>query len=88
VLAGAALAGRRFGIAGYLVVGALAFIAVADNSLGADAGGAAVLAVALAVLGSRLGKLPRKGLLTSIGVGAVAVLALFWVDQGQSRPNT
>ena len=87
VLAGAALAGRRFGIAGYLGVAALAFVAVADNSLGADAGGAAVLAVALAVLGSRLGRLPRKGLLTSLGVGAVAMLALFWVDQGQSRPN-
>jgi len=87
VLAGAALAGRRFGIVGYLVVAALAFVAVAENSLGADAGGAGVLAVSLAVLGSRIGRLPRKGLLTSLGVGAVAVLALFWVDQGQSRPN-
>jgi hypothetical protein len=87
VLAGAALAGRRFGIVGFLAVAALAFVAVADNSLGADAGGAAVLAVSLAVLGSRLGKLRRRGVLTSLGVGAVAVMGLFWVDQGQSRPN-
>jgi hypothetical protein len=87
VLAGAALAGRRFGIVGYLVVGALAFVAVADNKLGADGGGAAVLAVALAVLGSRLGRLRGRGLALSLGTAAVGVMALFWIDQSQGGPN-
>jgi hypothetical protein len=87
VLGGAALAGRRFGIVGFLAVSVFGFVAVAGNGLGADAGGAAVLAVALAVLGSRLGRLRRNGLLLSLGVGAVAVLALFWFDQMQGGSN-
>jgi hypothetical protein len=87
VLGAAALAGRRFGIVAFLAAGLFAFVAVADNALGADAGGAAVLAVALAVLASRLGHLRRRGLLTSLGVAAVGVLALFWIDQRQSGPN-
>jgi len=87
VLAAAAMAGRRFGILGYLAVGVLSFIVVADNKLGADAGGAAVFAVALAVLGSRLGHLRRRGLLLSIGVGAVGVMALFWIDQMSGGAN-
>jgi hypothetical protein len=87
VLAAAALAGRRFGILGYLAVAVVSFVVIADNKLGADAGGAAVFAIALAVLGSRLGHLRRRGFLLSLGVGAVAVLTLFWIDQMSGGAN-
>ena len=59
LLAGAVLARRRFGIVGFLLFGIFGLVVVTDNRIGADGGGAIVLGVALAVLGSRLFRLGR-----------------------------
>jgi hypothetical protein len=87
VLAGAALAGRRFGPLGFIGFGALGLVTVADNSFGADGGGAIVLAVGLAVLGSRLARFRGRGLATLLAAGAAAVLALIRFDERTGAPN-
>lgn len=81
VLAAAGIAGRRLGLPGFLGVGAFGFVVVADNTLGADGGGAVVFALALAVFGARLARLGRVGSLVALGIGAAAVLALMLYDQ-------
>jgi hypothetical protein len=84
VLAAAGLAGRRFGLLGFLAVGVLAFVGVAENSLGADGGGAVVFALALAVFAARLCRLSWRGILAATGVAAIAVLALMSYDQSHT----
>src|SRR5579875_1591339 len=54
LLAGALLARRRFGLLGFALFGLFGLFVITDNRLGADGGGAIVLGVALAVLGTRL----------------------------------
>jgi hypothetical protein len=87
LLAGAVLARRRFGVAGFLLFGFFGLTVMTDSRLGADGGGAIVLGVALAVLGSRLFRLRLGGF---IGLLAGAALAVLWlVQQGlaQSGPD-
>ena len=84
VLAAAGLAGRRFGLLGFLAVGVFAFVGVAENNLGADGGGAVVYAVALAVFAARLCHLRWRGLLAAMGVAGIAVMALMSYDQSHT----
>jgi len=87
LLAGAVLARRRFGVAGFLLFGFFGLAVMTDNRLGADGGGAIVLGVALAVLGWRLFRLRLGGF---IGLLAGAALAVLWLVQrglAQSGPD-
>src|SRR5436190_10205340 len=87
VLAGAALAGRRFGVIGFIAFALLGLVTVADNSFGADGGGAVVLAVGLAVLGSRLARLRLRGMIALLTTTVACVIGLFWFDQRSGAPN-
>lgn len=85
LLAGAVLARRRFGPAGFLLFGFLGLVVMTDNRLGADGGGAIVLGVALAVLGWRLFRLRLSGLVALLAGSALAVLWL--VQRGLAQPG-
>jgi hypothetical protein len=76
-LAGAALLGRRLGPAGFVAVAALALVTVASSRLGADGGGAIVLAAGFAVLGIGLVGGGRRAWLagTALAAGAVVLIA-------------
>ncbi|HKI92091.1 MAG TPA: hypothetical protein VJ986_07300 [Gaiellaceae bacterium] len=87
VLAGAALARRRFGAAGFAVFALVALVTVASNRLGADGGGAIVLGVAFAFLGSRMLRLGRGGFTTLLLVAATIVLAIVSYDLRSPGPN-
>lgn len=85
LLAGAFLARRRFGLAGFVVFGVFGLFVMTDNRLGADGGGAIALGIALAVLGTRLF---RFGLGGFVGMLASAAVAVLWiVSQGLSEPG-
>jgi hypothetical protein len=90
VLGGAALLGSRFGWPALAAVAALALVAVAGSSFGADGGGAAVLAagaVALALLAARDRR--RALVLAPLAVvGAVALLFVLDVATGTSSHVT
>jgi hypothetical protein len=85
LLAGAFLARRRFGLVGFVLFGVFGLVVMTDNRLGADGGGAIVLGVALAVLGTRLFRLGPSGFLGLLASAAVAVLWI--VSQGLSQPG-
>jgi hypothetical protein len=87
LIASAAFAGRRYGIAGFALLAGLALVGVADNRLGADGGGAVVLGVVFSVLVARLARLRWIGLATSLLVSAAAVLGLVWFDLRIGGPN-
>jgi hypothetical protein len=87
MLAGAVLARRRFGIAGFAAFAFLSLILMLDNRLGADGGGAIVLGVAFAFLGARLLRLGARGFATLLLVSATAVLAIVSYDLGAPGPN-
>ncbi|MGZ4333370.1 MAG: hypothetical protein ACXVRJ_03765 [Gaiellaceae bacterium] len=85
LLAGAFLARRRFGIVGFVVFGVFGLVVMTDNRIGADGGGAIVLGIALAVLGTRLFKLGARGF---VGLLASAALAVLWiVSRGLAEPG-
>jgi hypothetical protein len=76
VLAGALLAGRRYGIAGFVAFSLLTLTLVTDNRLGSDGGGAIVFGIALAFLGMRILRLGVRGFATSLLLAATVVLAI------------
>jgi hypothetical protein len=76
VLAGAAIAGRRYGLAGFGSFALLALILVTDNRLGADGGGAVVFGVALAFIGARVLRLGWRGFVTLLLLDATVVTAI------------
>jgi hypothetical protein len=78
-LAGAALLTRRWGAAALVAVGALAVVTVGSSRLGADGGGAVVLATGLAVLGAALAG-GRGRAWVAAAAGAAAALALVALD--------
>src|SRR5579862_1172728 len=82
LLAGAVLARRRFGLLGFVLFGVAV---ITDNHLGADGGGAIVLGVALAVLGTRLFHFGVSGFLALLASSAITVLWL--VSRGLSQPG-
>jgi hypothetical protein len=87
LLAGAVLARRRFGVAGFATFALLGLVAMADNRLGADGGGAIVLGVALAFLGARLLRLRAAGFLTLLLLAATLVLAVVSSNLREPGPN-
>jgi hypothetical protein len=76
LLAGAALAGRRFGIVGFSAFALLSLVLVTDNRFGSDGGGAIVFGVAFAFLGARTLRLGLRGFGTLLLAGATVVLGL------------
>lgn len=85
LLAGAALARRRFGPPGFVLFGFIGLLVMTDSRLGADGGGSIVLGVALAVLGWRLFRLRLGGFIGLLGTAAVTVLWL--VQRGLAHPG-
>ena len=85
LLAGALLARRRFGLLGFALFGLFGLFVITDNRLGADGGGAIVLGVALAVLGTRLFRLGASGFVALLASAALAVLWI--VSRGLAQPG-
>jgi len=85
LLAGALLARRRFGLLGFALFGLFGLFVITDNRLGADGGGAIVLGVALAVLGTRLFRFGLSGFVALLASAAVAVLWI--VSRGLAQPG-
>ena len=77
VVAGAAIASKRYGVAGF---GAFALVALgivtANQAQGSDGGGAVVFGVALAFVGARFLRLGWSGFLTLLGLDAAIVTAI------------
>jgi hypothetical protein len=76
VLAGAAIAGRRYGAVGFGAFALLALVLVTDNRLGSDGGGAVVFGVALAFIGARVLRHGWRGFLTLLLLDAAVVTAI------------
>jgi hypothetical protein len=76
VIAGAAIAGRRYGLAGFGAFALLALVLVTDNRLGSDGGGAVVFGVALAFIGARVLRLGWRGFVTLLLLDAAVVTAI------------
>jgi hypothetical protein len=74
LLAGAAIAARRFGALGFAGFGVLGLFMMTDNRFGSDGGGAIVLGIALAFLGARMLRLGSRGFLVLLGGAAAIVL--------------
>jgi hypothetical protein len=85
LLAGAFLARRRFGLVGFVLFGFFGLFVMTDNRFGADGGGAIVLGIALAVLGTRLFRLGARGFVALLGSAALAVLWI--VSRGLAQPG-
>ena len=87
MLAGAALARRLFGAAGFVSVAVLALVSVTGNAFGSDGGGAIVFGVAFAFLGARLLRLGVRGFATMLLAAATTVLAIVWFDLRAGGPD-
>ena len=87
ILAGAAIAGRRFGVLGFGFVGLLGLVLMTDNRLGSDGGGAIVLGVALAFLGARTFRLGPRGFGVLLASAAVVVLKLVSSNLNSAGPD-
>ena len=87
LLAGAALAGRRFGILGFSAFALLSLVLVTDNRFGSDGGGAIVFGVAFAFLGARTLRLGVRGFLTMLLAGAAVVLGLISFNLRAGGPD-
>jgi hypothetical protein len=74
LLAGAAIAARRFGLLGFAAFGVLGLFMMTDNRFGSDGGGAIVLGVALAFLGARTLRIGVRGFATLLLAAALVVL--------------
>ena len=85
LLAGAVLARRRFGLLGYVLFALFGLVVITDNHFGADGGGAIVLGIAFAVLGTRLFRFGKLGFLTLLASSAATVLWL--VSRGLAQPG-
>lgn len=79
-LAAAALLAAPLGVVGFLLAAVPALIAVGASRLGADGGGAIVLAVGYAVLAVELAGLRRRALVAALAAGAALVLLLVALD--------
>jgi hypothetical protein len=87
LLAGAAIAARRFGVVGFAAFSLLALVLITDNRFGSDGGGAIVLGVALAFLGARTLRLGRGGFATLLLAAATVVLGIVSRNLQASGPN-
>src|SRR6266516_2057646 len=86
-IAGAALAGKRFGGYGLGAFVLLSLVTLVDNSFGADGGGSVVLGVGFAILVSRLARLGARGTLGMFGLSGLAIAGLVWYDLQRPGPN-
>jgi hypothetical protein len=85
VLMGAVIARQRLGWIGFGAFSLLGVLVMTDNRLGANAGGAIGLGLALALLGARLS---RRGALTLVGASAAAAaIVLGIVRHGLAAPG-
>lgn len=87
LLIGAVIARQRLGWLGFAAFSLLGLFVMTDNRLGANAGGAIGLGLALALLGTRLS---RRGLLALAGASAAAaaaVLAIVRLGLASAGPN-
>lgn len=87
LLAGAAIAARKFGAIGFAAIGVLGLFLMTDNRFGSDGGGAIVLGVALAFLGARTLKLGLRGFLMLLGIAAAIVLKVVSSNLNAAGPN-
>lgn len=87
LLAGAVLARRRLGPAGFILFGFFGLVVMTDNRVGADGGGAIVLGVALAVLGWRLFHLRLSGFIALLAGAALTVLWLVQRGLAEHGPD-
>jgi hypothetical protein len=87
LLAGAAIAGRRFGIAGFTAFSLLSLVLMTDNRFGSDGGGAIVLGVAFAFLGARTLRLGMRGFGTLLLAATTVVLGLVSFGLNAPGPN-
>ncbi len=87
LLAGAHLAGRRFGLFGFAAFAVFGLVLVTDNRFGSDGGGAIVFGVAFAFLGARILRLGARGFVTLLLVAATLVLALVSYNLGAPGPD-
>jgi len=76
LLAGALLAWRRFGSVGLVAFAVLGLVLVTDNRFGSDGGGAIVVGVAFAFLGTRVLRLGARGFVTILLLAATFVLGI------------
>ncbi|HEY2072547.1 MAG TPA: hypothetical protein VGG88_03110, partial [Gaiellaceae bacterium] len=87
LLAGAAIAARRFGAIGFAAVGVLGLFLMTDNRFGSDGGGAIVLGVSLAYLGARTLRLGLRGFVMLLGIAAAIVLKVVSSNLDAAGPN-
>lgn len=87
VVAGAAIASRRFGLAGFGAFALLALVLVTDNRLGSDGGGAIVFGVALAFVGARVLRIGWRGFLTLLALDAAVVTAIVELNLSLPGPD-
>jgi hypothetical protein len=82
---GAVIARQRLGWLGFVAFSIFSLLVMTDNRLGANAGGAIGLGLALALLGARLS---RRGLLALTGaLGSAAAIVLAIVQRGLDEPG-
>ncbi len=87
LLVGAVLSARRFGRVGFAIFALVGLVLITDNRFGSDGGGAIVLGVAFAYLGSRVLRLGVRGFVTLLLLGATIVLTLVSLNLRASGPN-
>jgi hypothetical protein len=87
VMAGTAIASRRYGLAGFAAFAFLALVLVTDNRLGSDGGGAVVFGVALAFVGARALRLGWRGFLTLLLLDGATITAIIELNLRLPGPD-
>jgi hypothetical protein len=87
LIAGSALAARRYGVVGFAAFAILGLVLITDNRLGSDGGGAAVFGVALAITGARTLGLGRRGVVTLLLANATVALGVISLNLRLPGPN-
>jgi hypothetical protein len=87
ILAGAMIAGRRYGIVGFASMALIALTLVTDNRLGSDGGGAIVFGLAFAFVGARVMRRGPRGFMMILLLSATAVLTIVSVNLKLPGPD-
>ena len=85
LLMGAVIARQRLGWLGFAAFSFLGLLVMTDNRLGANAGGAIGLGLALALLGARLSRRGLHALVGALALSAAIVLAI--IQHGLAAPG-
>jgi hypothetical protein len=86
-LLGARLVKERFGWLGFAAVGTLTLATISENRLGADGGGAVVVAVAFALLAVWMSGRNWRVTIPALGGAGLLVLGLLHLDAASSSPD-